>query len=78
MGILSARSRKALPKSAFAGPKRSFPVPDKAHAVDAKARATQAVNAGRMSPAEAKKIDTKANAVIGRGKPKPKAAKAKT
>lgn len=36
-------------------------MPDKAHAANAKARATQAVNAGRMSPATKAKIDAKAN-----------------
>jgi hypothetical protein len=29
---LTAKARKALPKSAFAGPGRSFPVQDKNHA----------------------------------------------
>lgn len=61
MAKLTAAKRNALPKSAFAGPGRSFPVPDKAHAANAKARATQAVKAGRMSPATASKIKAKAN-----------------
>jgi nucleoside-diphosphate-sugar epimerase len=32
MAKLSAKQRKALPSSTFAGPGRSFPIPDKAHA----------------------------------------------
>lgn len=65
MSKLTPGERKALPASSFAGPNRSFPVPDKSHAANAKARASQAVNAGKMSPATAAKIDAKANAVLG-------------
>ena len=68
MAKLSAKTRKALPKSKFAGPDRSYPVPDKSHAANAKARATQAVKAGRMSSSERAKIDAKANAVLKKGK----------
>jgi len=64
MAKLTTKARKALPASKFAGPGRSYPVPDKSHAANAKARATQAVNAGRMSKAQAAKIDAKANKVI--------------
>ncbi len=32
MARLTAKQRKALPKSTFAGPGRSFPIPDKNHA----------------------------------------------
>ncbi|MGH7746321.1 MAG: hypothetical protein ACREQ5_16405 [Candidatus Dormibacteria bacterium] len=65
---LTLTRRNALLASQFAGPARSYPVPDKSHAVNAKARATQAVQAGRMSPAEKAKIDAKANRVLGKGK----------
>ena len=64
MSKLSSKTRAALPAKGFAGPKRSYPVPDKSHAANAKARATQAVKAGRMSPAEKNKIDAKANMVL--------------
>lgn len=64
MAKLTAKSRKALPKSAFAGPNRSYPVPDASHAANAKARAAQAVKAGRMSKAQEQRIDAKANAVL--------------
>lgn len=64
MAKLSTAARKKLPAGKFAGPDRSYPVPDKSHAANAKARATQAVNAGRMSKGEEKKIDAKANKVL--------------
>ena len=65
---LSSKARAALPKKDFAGPDRSYPVENKSHAVNAKARATQAEKAGRMSKAEEKKIDAKADRVIARMK----------
>ena len=70
MTKLTARARKLLPSSEFAGPARSYPVDTKARAANAKARATQAAKAGRMSPATAAKIDAKANRKLksGRGK----------
>lgn len=64
MPKLTAKARKSLPAKAFAGPDRSYPIPDKSHAANAKARATQAVNAGRMSKAEEKKINRKADAKL--------------
>jgi hypothetical protein len=75
MAKLSAKQRKALPKSKFAGPGRSYPVPDKSHAANAKARASQARAAGRISAGQEASIDAKANKVLGRGgkkKPAPK------
>lgn len=68
MAKLTAARRKRLPKAAFAGPDRSYPVPDRSHAANAKARASQAVRAGRMSPAAKAKIDAKADRVLKRGK----------
>ncbi len=65
MAELSTSERKKLPKSKFAEPeKRKYPIEDKAHARNAKARASQAQKAGRMSKAEEKKIDKKADAVL--------------
>lgn len=64
MTKLTAKARKKLPASEFAGPDRSYPVDTKARAANAKARATQAVNAGRMSTSTEKKIDSKANKVL--------------
>ena len=68
MTKLNTAGRRRLPSSDFAEPnKRAYPVEDKAHARNAKARASQAVNAGRMSKAEERKIDKKADAVLKKG-----------
>jgi hypothetical protein len=68
MTKLNAARRRNLPAKDFAEPnKRAYPVEDKAHARNAKARAGQAVNAGRMSKAEERKIDKKADAVLKKG-----------
>jgi hypothetical protein len=64
---LTAAKRKRIPTSKFAGPDRSYPINDRGHAANAKARASQAVKAGRMSPATEKRIDAKANRVLGKG-----------
>ena len=61
MSKLSTKSRDKLPAKDFAGPGRSYPVENKSHARDAKARASGAVNAGRMSKSEEKRIDAKAD-----------------
>ena len=67
MAELKAKIRNKLPKKDFAEPeKRAYPIEDKAHARSAKARASQAVKAGRMSKAEATKIDKKADAVLAK------------
>ncbi len=65
MAKLTAKARKAIPTSKFAGPDRSYPIEDKAHARNAKSRAAQFA-----SPALRKKIDAKADRVLGKGKKK--------
>ncbi len=68
MANLDAEDRKKLPAKKFAEPeKRAYPIEDKAHARNAKARASQAVKAGRMSKAEADKIENKADGVLKKG-----------
>ena len=68
MAELNTEKRDKLPDKAFAEPdKRAYPVEDKAHARNAKARASQAEKAGRMSKAEEKRIDKKADAVLNKG-----------
>jgi len=65
MSKLDTAERKNLASSKFAEPeKKAYPIEDKAHARNAKARASQAQNAGRMSKAEEKRIDKKADAVL--------------
>ncbi len=63
MAKLTAKARKAIPTSKFAGPDRSYPIQDRSHAANAKARAAQFA-----SPALKKKIDAKANKVLGKKK----------
>ena len=71
---LTPKTRNAMPKSQFGEPaQRAYPMPDASHAANAKARATQAVNAGRMSPATEHKIDAKANRIEGKAKAPKKA-----
>ena len=63
MAKLRAATRRAMPKSEFAGPGRSYPVNDRTHAVLAKAMAAR-----YASPGERAKIDAKANAKLRSGK----------
>lgn len=66
MANLTTTKRNKIPKSEFGEPaKRKYPMPDKVHAVNAKARATQQANKGALSKGEERKIDIKANKVIG-------------
>lgn len=61
MARLTAKQRKALPASTFAGPGRSFPIPDKGHAQ----AALREIN---HAPASARgKIRAKAEAMLHKG-----------
>ncbi|GJE71726.1 DUF6582 domain-containing protein [Methylorubrum podarium] len=65
---LKTEDREDLSKSKFALPEeRKYPVEDKAHARNAKARAAQQEKAGNLSAADRKRIDTKADKVLGKG-----------
>lgn len=67
MAVLKAKERNKLKSSTFGLPaERKYPMPDKAHAANAKARATQMVNKGKLSKAQEKKIDAKANKILGK------------
>lgn len=70
MAKLTAKRRKKLKKSQFAGPGRSYPVHDKSHARNAKARATQQYRKGRISKSQKNRIHAKANRVLKRKKRK--------
>ena len=62
MGKLTAAARKRIPASEFGLPnERAYPMPDRAHAANAKARAAQFA-----TPAERKRIDAKANRILGK------------
>jgi hypothetical protein len=68
MAKLNARQRDNLPAKEFAEPeKRAYPIENKAHARNAKARASQAVKAGRLSKAEERRIDRKADDILTKG-----------
>ena len=65
MAKLTTAKRKAEPKTDFGLPdKRKYPMPDAAHARNAKARASQEENAGKLSAANKKKVDRKADKVL--------------
>lgn len=66
MTVITVKKRDKLAKSKFGLPgERKYPMPDKTHAINAKARATQMVKKGKLSESAKKKIDVKANKVIG-------------
>ena len=78
MSKLTAKQRKAIPKSEFGLPKeRKYPMEDKSHARNAKARASQMEAKGKLSPSAKSKIDAKANKVLGKGKKKHQAPKSR-
>ena len=60
MAKLTTKKRAALPANVFAGPGRSYPIEDKNHARAAIVDASRAENAGRLSAAEAARIQAKA------------------
>lgn len=65
MAKLTTSKKNAEPKADFGLPEeRKYPMPDAAHARNAKARASQAENAGKLSAADKKKVDTKADKVL--------------
>ena len=63
MARLTAKARKALPASTFAGPDRSFPIPDKNHA---KAALQDLPKAKGLSAEEKAKIRSRAHAKLGK------------
>jgi len=67
MSKLSTETRGKLSSSEFALPeKRAYPIEDKAHARNAKARAAQQKNAGHLTAEEERRIDAKADKVLGK------------
>ena len=65
MAKLTTAKKNSEPKAEFALPdERKYPVPDAAHARNAKARASQQEKAGKLSPADKKKVDAKADKVL--------------
>lgn len=69
MSKLTSKDRNKIPSKEFGMPgERKYPMPDKSHAANAKARATQMVEKGKLSESAKKKIDAKANKVLGKKK----------
>lgn len=67
MSKLKAEERGELPEGEFALPEeRKYPIEDEAHARDAKARAAQQEKAGRLSASDRKKVDARADKVLGK------------
>ena len=67
MAKLTAAKKNAEPKKEFGLPEeRKYPMPDKSHARNAKARASQMEHQGKLSAANKKKIDAKADRVLGK------------
>jgi hypothetical protein len=67
MATLSEKKRDSLKSSQFGLPdEKKYPMPDKSHARNAKARASQQEEKGNLSAADKKKIDAKADRVIGK------------
>lgn len=65
VATLTTAQRKRLSREKFAEPEeRKYPIPDRAHAANAKARAAQQAKKGRISPAEKKRIDTRADLML--------------
>lgn len=72
MAKLTTKARNKLPGSAFGIPsERKYPIGNsKSHAKNAKARASEMAHKGKLSGGLKKKIDTKANRILSKGKKK--------
>ena len=67
MARLTTTKKNSEPKSDFGLPEqRKYPMPDAAHARNAKARASQMEHQGKLSAGDKKKIDAKADKVLGK------------
>ena len=67
MARLTAAKKNAESKKEFGLPeKRKYPMPDKRHARNAKARASQMEHQCKLSATDKKKIDAKADRVLGK------------
>ena len=67
MAKLTSAKRKKEPTKEFGLPdQHKYPMPDASHARNAKARASQMEHQGKLSAADKKKIDTKADKILGK------------
>jgi hypothetical protein len=78
MAIITTKKRKKLSPKKFGLPdEKKYPMPDKSHAANAKARATQMVKKGKLSSEDKKKIDRKADKILGQSASTSKKASSK-
>lgn len=71
MAKLSTAKRDREPKKDFGLPgSRKYPMPDKSHARNAKARASEMFNKGKLGASAKAEIDRKADAKLGKKKPR--------
>jgi hypothetical protein len=62
---LTAAKKNTEPKKEFGLPeKRKYPMPDASHARNAKARASEMEHQGKLSAADKKRIDAKADRIL--------------
>jgi hypothetical protein len=67
MAKLTAAKKNAEPGKEFGLPdQRKYPMPDPSHARNAKARASQWERLGKLSAADKKKIDAKADRILNK------------
>ena len=67
MAKLTTSKRNAESSKEFGLPdQRKYPMPDASHARTAKARASQMEHQGKLSAADKKKIDAKADRILGK------------
>ncbi len=67
MAKLTTRKKNAEPKTDFGLPEeRKYPMPDASHARNAKARASQMEHQGKLSAADKKKVDAKADKILNK------------
>src|SRR5947209_3029394 len=65
MAKLTEAKKKSEPAQEFGLPEqRKYPMPDASHARNAKARASQMEHQGKLSAADKKKIDAKADRIL--------------
>ena len=67
MAKLTTSKKNAEPNKDFGLPEqRKYPMPDASHARNAKARASQMAHQGKLSAADKKRVDAKANKILGK------------
>jgi hypothetical protein len=67
MAKLNASKKNAEPDKEFGLPdQRKYPMPDASHARNAKARASQMEHQGKLSAADKKKIDARADKILAK------------